>query len=62
VAIDDDRLKDAKRRMQGAVTALGAEFGTVRTGRASTSLLDRVQVEAYGTTSSRRSARRSRGC
>jgi ribosome recycling factor len=49
LASDDDRIKDAKRRMQGAVTALGTEFSTVRTGRASTSLLDRVHVEAYGT-------------
>jgi ribosome recycling factor len=45
----DDRLKDAKRRMQGAVAALGAEFASVRTGRASTSLLDRIVVDAYGT-------------
>ena len=44
-----DRLKDAKRRMEGAVHALGSEFATVRTGRASTSLLDRVTVDAYGT-------------
>lgn len=45
----DDRLKDAKRRMEGAVSALAGEFGSVRTGRASTGLLDRVTVEAYGT-------------
>ena len=45
----DDRLKDAKRRMQGAVAALGAEFASVRTGRASTGLLDRIVVDAYGT-------------
>ena len=44
-----ERLKDAKRRMEGAVSALTSEFGSVRTGRASTSLLDRVTVEAYGT-------------
>lgn len=46
---DDDRMKDAKRRMEGAVAALTHEFAAVRTGRASTSLLDRIQVEAYGT-------------
>jgi ribosome recycling factor len=46
---DDDRMKDAKRRMEGAVTALTNEFAAVRTGRASTSLLDRIQVDAYGT-------------
>jgi ribosome recycling factor len=45
----EDRLKDAKRRMEGAVSALAAEFGSVRTGRASTGLLDRVTVDAYGT-------------
>jgi ribosome recycling factor len=45
----DDRLKDAKRRMEGAVTALSAEFSSVRTGRASTGLLDRIVVDAYGT-------------
>ena len=45
----DDRLKDAKRRMEGAVKALASEYQTVRTGRASTGLLDRVTVDAYGT-------------
>jgi ribosome recycling factor len=45
----EDRLKDAKRRMEGAVTVLSGEFASVRTGRASTGLLDRVTVEAYGT-------------
>ncbi len=45
----DDRLKDAKRRMEGATSALSGEFSSVRTGRASTGLLDRVTVEAYGT-------------
>ena len=49
MAVDDDRMKDAKRRMEGAVTALTSEFAAVRTGRASTSLLDRIQVDAYGT-------------
>jgi ribosome recycling factor len=45
----DERLKDAKRRMEGAVKALATEFQTVRTGRASTGLLDRITVDAYGT-------------
>jgi ribosome recycling factor len=44
-----ERLKDAKRRMEGAVSALTGEFSSVRTGRASTGLLDRVTVDAYGT-------------
>jgi ribosome recycling factor len=45
----EERLKDGKRRMEGAVKALATEFQTVRTGRASTGLLDRVTVDAYGT-------------
>lgn len=43
-----DRLNDAKRRMEGAVKAFANEIGSVRTGRASTHLLDRIQVDAYG--------------
>jgi ribosome recycling factor len=42
-------MADAQRRMEGAQRALTAEFAGVRTGRASTALLDRVQVTAYGT-------------
>jgi ribosome recycling factor len=42
-------MADAQRRMEGALRALGTEFAGVRTGRASTALLDRVQVNAYGT-------------
>jgi ribosome recycling factor len=38
----------AKRRMEGALKSLEAEFASVRTGRASTHLLDRVTVPAYG--------------
>jgi ribosome recycling factor len=41
-------LADAKRRMEGALKSLDAEFASVRTGRASTHLLDRVTVPAYG--------------
>lgn len=41
-------LADAKRRMEGAVKNLETEFASVRTGRASTHLLDRVTVDAYG--------------
>ena len=43
----NDRIKDAERRMDGAVKALGEELASVRTGRASPALLDRVEVEAY---------------
>jgi ribosome recycling factor len=42
-------MADGKRRMESAVDALRAEFNTVRTGRASTGLLDRLHVDYYGT-------------
>jgi ribosome recycling factor len=41
-------INDLKRRMQGALSALKQELGGLRTGRASASLLDPVQVDAYG--------------
>src|SRR6202050_4015510 len=41
-------MDDLKRRMQGAIASLKQELGGLRTGRASTALLDHVQVEAYG--------------
>jgi ribosome recycling factor len=41
-------VNDLKRRMQGAIAALKQELSGLRTGRASTALLDHVQVEAYG--------------
>ncbi|MCY4175589.1 MAG: ribosome recycling factor [Acidimicrobiaceae bacterium] len=41
-------LSDAGERMDEAVAAARREFSTVRTGRASSALLERVQVEAYG--------------
>ena len=41
-------LTAAERRMQGAVESVRREFGTIRTGRANPSILDRVEVEAYG--------------
>jgi ribosome recycling factor len=44
----DDLLKDAKERMEKAVEAIRREFATVRTGRASPHLLDRIQVDYYG--------------
>ena len=42
-------LKDLERRMQGALSVLKSEFGGLRTGRASSSLLDPITVDAYGT-------------
>jgi ribosome recycling factor len=46
----DELLKDLRRRMDGAVDVLRKEFGGLRTGRASTSLLEPVTVSAYGGT------------
>ena len=42
-------IADGKRRMESALEALRSEFNTVRTGRASTGLLDRLHVDYYGT-------------
>jgi ribosome recycling factor len=39
---------DLQRRMRGAVEALKHDLGGLRTGRATTTLLDPVQVEVYG--------------
>jgi ribosome recycling factor len=41
-------IADLKRRMDGAVEVLRKEFGGLRTGRASASLLEPVTVQAYG--------------
>jgi ribosome recycling factor len=43
-------LEDARERMQRSVDATRSEFGSVRTGRASPALLDRVSVDYYGAT------------
>ena len=44
-----DVLKDVDTRMSAALEALGREFASVRTGRASASLLDGIRVDYYGT-------------
>ena len=44
----EELLDDAKRRMDKSVEATAHEFNTVRTGRASAALLDRVKVDYYG--------------
>jgi ribosome recycling factor len=46
----NDILKDTRNRMSKTVEAVNKELGAVRTGKASTHLLDSVKVEAYGTT------------
>jgi ribosome recycling factor len=45
IEIDVDALQ---KRMDGALTSLRMEFSSLRTGRASASMLDPVMVEAYG--------------
>ena len=41
-------LDQTKHRMEGSIEALHKEFTGLRTGRASTNLLDNVRVDAYG--------------
>ncbi len=41
-------LTAAEHRMQGALESVKREFGTIRTGRANPSILDRIEVEVYG--------------
>ncbi|PWE29188.1 ribosome recycling factor [Pararhodobacter marinus] len=41
-------IDDLSRRMDGALASLRTEFASLRTGRASGSMLEPVQVEAYG--------------
>lgn len=45
IEIDIDGIE---RRMEGAINALKTEFSSLRTGRASASMLDPVMVDAYG--------------
>ena len=45
----DDLLQDAREHMDKSVEATRTKFGSVRAGRASPSLLDRVSVDYYGT-------------
>jgi ribosome recycling factor len=44
----DDLLQDAREHMDKSVDATRHKFGSVRTGRASPQLLDRIQVDYYG--------------
>ncbi len=48
MAIMDDLLTDASRRMDKSVDATAHELNTIRTGRASAALLDRIHVDYYG--------------
>ena len=44
----EERLVDAEIRMEKSVDSLHKELSSIRTGRASPSLVERLQVEAYG--------------
>jgi ribosome recycling factor len=48
VELIDELLKDAEDRMQKSVESSRGELATVRTGRASPHLLDRISVDYYG--------------
>ncbi|MBI4744917.1 MAG: ribosome recycling factor [Actinobacteria bacterium] len=45
----DKILNEAESKMKKAILAVSSEFSTVRTGRASPALLDRIMVDYYGT-------------
>jgi ribosome recycling factor len=45
----EDLLSDAKRRMDTSIEHTRSEFNSVRTGRASAALLDRITIDYYGT-------------
>ena len=47
---EDFDSDDIERRMTGAISVLKSDLSSLRTGRASSSMLDSVNVEAYGTT------------
>ena len=47
--MEKELLADARHRMDMAVEAVKTEFNTVRSGRASVGLLDRIHVDYYGT-------------
>src|SRR5919202_3211640 len=49
MALIEELLQDARERMDKSVDSIRHEFGSVRTGRASPALLDRIQVDYYGT-------------
>jgi ribosome recycling factor len=49
MAAIEDFLADAKRRMDKSIEATHQEFNSIRTGRASPALLDRITIDYYGT-------------
>jgi ribosome recycling factor len=50
--LTDELIADARERMGKSVESTMGEFGSVRTGRASPALLDRVSVDYYGSPTS----------
>src|ERR671932_976005 len=48
MSLIEELLDDARERMDKSVDSIRQEFGSVRTGRASPALLDRIQVDYYG--------------
>ncbi len=49
MAAIEDFLADARRRMDKSIESTKTEFNSIRTGRASAALLDRVTIDYYGT-------------
>jgi ribosome recycling factor len=49
MAAIEEFLADAKRRMDKSIESTHQEFNSIRTGRASPALLDRVTIDYYGT-------------
>ena len=49
MATVDELIQEAQTRMGKSVEHARTEFGTVRTGRASAALLDRIAIDYYGT-------------
>jgi ribosome recycling factor len=49
VAAIEEFLADATRRMDKSIESTRHEFNSVRTGRASAALLDRIMIDYYGT-------------
>ncbi len=48
MSTDGIDLKNLRKRMDGTISALKTEFGGLRTGRASVSLVEPINVNAYG--------------
>ena len=48
MSLIDELLQDASEHMTKSVEATRGKFGSIRTGRASTALLDRINVDYYG--------------